>query len=110
MLELDHIAVTTLASDEPHAAFAGSAYRGARGRGVIDALVRTDAIQHGMLARKIETRADARELHWRTHEGLAQAFAIGIVVLAAALAVDVAHGPVLAACVDELRRQDVADA
>src|SRR5688500_4479191 len=110
MLELDDIAVAALAADEAHAPFARGAHRGAGSRGVVHACMGANTVEHRMAAGKIEARAHPRELHWRAHEGFAQALAIGRVILAVSLAVFIANRAIFTAVVDEFRGQDVADA
>ena len=108
VFELDDIAVAALAPDEADPAFAGGAHRRADRRGVVDATVCANGVEHRVAARRIEARADARELHGCADERLAQAPAVGREVFAVALLVDVAHGAVFTAFVDELRGQDVS--
>src|SRR5688572_16796291 len=110
MLELDDIAEPALPSHEFHAAFAGRTDRCAHGRGVIDTAVRADAVQHRMLARRIESRADSRELHRRADESLAQALAVRREILTVPIGIDVTHGAIFATVIDELRGENIADA
>ena len=46
VLELDDIAESALLADETYAAVTGRAHRRANGRGVVDAAVRADGVQH----------------------------------------------------------------
>src|SRR5690606_17078918 len=96
-------AVATLGADELDHPVAGGADRGARRGGEVDALVRPDLAQDRMQPGVGEARADAGELDRVAQEGLAEAVAVDVVVLAAVaavvepergelpLAVDVAH-------------------
>ena len=110
VFELDDVAVAALSANELYPACARRAHRRAHWRRVVDALVRTDEVQYRVPARRIESRTDARELHGRPDECLAQALAVGGEILAASRGIDVAHGAVLAPIIDEFRGENIADA
>ena len=69
-----------------------------------------DAVQHRVLARRIESRADSRELDGRAYESLAQAFTVRREILTVPFGIDVTHGAIFATVIDELRGENIADA
>src|SRR5690606_6581050 len=77
-------------------------------RCIADATVSADAVQHRVSAVRIEARRNARELEGRAQEGLAEAASLGRVIARFALRVDIPHGTVFAALVDELDGEERA--
>jgi hypothetical protein len=59
VIDLDHVAVATFLAAKLHSPAASRIHRCALCSGVIDTLVRADAIQDGMIATAAEARADA---------------------------------------------------
>src|SRR5690606_17952857 len=90
--DLDEVAESALHAAELHSARAGGIDLRASGRGVIHTTVRADGVQHWVAPARIEHRADARELHRRLEESLAQAHALGRVVVGLAILEFIAHG------------------
>ncbi len=106
----DHdLAVTALHADKLDRAVARRLDPGAGRRAVIDALVRPHFLQDGMETRRGKAGRDAGEFQRRAQECLADVFALGGVVAAAALAsirIGEPCGAVGLAVIDELGGQD----
>src|SRR5215469_1514640 len=102
VLDLDAVAVTTPPAGEENAPITGCMYRRPDRSGVVDALVGADEVEDRVVARRVEARAHARELHRCPQEGLVEAAPVRGVVARVSFGVAVAHGPKLAPLVHEL--------
>src|SRR5882757_6356387 len=89
MLQFHDISVPSLGSCIADTAIARRAHRGTHGRGVVDALVRPDQVQDGVIARTVEFGADAAELDRRAQKGLVQAAAVGGEITRSALGINI---------------------
>src|SRR4051812_17097464 len=108
MFEFYDVSKSPLAANEFHVAVTGRPHGSAHRCGVVDAAVSANRVQHGMSARRVESRAHAGKLHRCSYKCLTQAPAIGSEVLGVALRIHVAHRSIFTTLVDELCSEDVA--
>src|SRR5690606_38474420 len=102
------VAVAAVLAAEGDLAVPGGPYRRAGGRGVVDAAMRADRVQHRMPAFQVEVRADPCEIDRGAEEGLADAASVRSEVVAASGFVRIASRPVYGAAVHEFSGDDLA--